>query len=145
MKQSLQLRVPGVLRQIYQSLRYSTGGTKRRFGAAGLSNVMLTNALLQVLLHSNLSVILATFCAQVFNAAFGYISYGKIAFRSSLRSASLMGRYMLLAILLWMINWAGIQLFVHFGMVKSLGALLMIFPLALLSYIIQSNWIFNRQ
>jgi hypothetical protein len=129
---------------IYRSLRHPSGGTKRRFGAAGLSNVLLTNGALQLLLHHHVPVITATLIAQIFNGIYGYISYGKIAFRSSLLKASTLGRYSLLATGLWLSNWAGIQLFVQHGIPKSVGALLMVPLLAISSFVVQSVWVFAK-
>jgi hypothetical protein len=107
-----------------------------------VSNILLTNAALQVLLHSNVPIALATFLAQVLNGVFGYVSYGKLAFGSSLRSFSAAGRYLVMAVALWLINWAGIQLLVQVGLAKSFAALLMVPLLALTSFVVQSNWVF---
>ena len=58
-------------------------GQKRRFGAAGLLNVLITNAVLQMLLVSNLvSVAVATLISQVINASLGYAIYGKLVFKA---------------------------------------------------------------
>lgn len=144
MSRFLQPAAPRSLVQIYRSLRHPTGGTKRRFGAAGVSNVLLTNGALQLLLHHHVPVMTATLIAQIFNGIYGYISYGKIAFRSSLFKASTLGRYSLLATGLWLSNWAGIQLLVQQGIPKSVGALLMVPLLALSSFVVQSVWVFAK-
>jgi hypothetical protein len=135
---------PRSLVHIYRSLRHPTGGTKRRFGVAGLSNILLTNGALQLLLHHHTPVMTATLIAQIFNGVYGYVSYGKIAFRSSLFNASTLARYSLMATGLWLSNWAGIQLFVQQGIPKSVGALLMIPLLALSSFVVQSVWVFAK-
>lgn len=144
MSRFLQPATPRSLVHIYRSLRHPTGGTKRRFGVAGLSNVLLTNGALQLLLHHHVPVITATLLAQIFNGVYGYVSYGKIAFRSSLLKASTLGRYSLLATGLWLSNWAGIQLFVQQGIPKSVGALLMVPLLAISSFVVQSVWVFAK-
>ncbi len=144
MSRILQPAAPRSLVQIYRALRYPTGGTKRRFGAAGLSNILLTNGALQLLLYHHVPVLTATLVAQLFNGIYGYISYGKIAFRSSLLNGSTLVRYSLMATGLWLSNWAGIQLFVQQGIPKSVGALLMVPLLALSSFVVQSMWVFVK-
>ena len=50
-----------------------TSGRKRRFGAAGLLNVAITNLVLQALLASSaVSVIMATLASQALNTVLGY-------------------------------------------------------------------------
>jgi hypothetical protein len=144
MSRFLQTAAPRSLVLAYRALRHPTGGTKRRFGAAGLSNILLTNGALQLLLHHHVPVMTATLVAQLFNGVYGYISYGKIAFRSSLRNGSTLARYSLLATGLWLSNWAGIQLFVQQGIPKPVGALLMVPLLALSSFVVQSVWVFVK-
>jgi hypothetical protein len=144
MSQFLQPSAPRSLVHIYRSLRHPTGGTKRRFGVAGLSNILLTNGALQLMLHHHVPVMTATLVAQIFNGVYGYISYGKIAFRSSLLNGTTLARYSLMATGLWLSNWAGIQLFVQQGIPKSVGALLMIPLLAISSFVVQSAWVFAK-
>ena len=84
-------------------------GRKRRFLLFGALNVALTNLLLQLLLWCGLATGLATLLSQLLNLGLGYLLYGVHVFRV----ASLQGRsalaYAALALLLWGLNWGGIQ------------------------------------
>ena len=59
------------MRQVSDSL--PTTGRKRRFGLAGIGNVIATNLLLQAMLATNLfSTGLSTLASQLFNGLVGY-------------------------------------------------------------------------
>ena len=124
----------------------SKQGQKRRFVLAGLANVGLTNALLQLLLISPVvDVGLATLLSQFFNGFFGFTIYGKIVFNAQgMRSDCYGTRYLALMGLVWLCNWTGIELLKSANFSASASGLLMIAPLAGISYIIQKNWVFKR-
>ena len=124
----------------------SKQGEKRRFVLAGLSNIGLTNALLQLLLLSPvISVGLATLLSQLFNGIFGFAIYGKIFFNAQgMRSDGSGMRYLALMGLMWLCNWTGIELLKSANFSASASGLLMIAPLAGISYIIQKNWVFRH-
>ena len=124
----------------------SKQGQKRRFVLAGLSNVALTNALLQLLLVSPMvGVGLDTLLSQFFNGIFGFAIYGKIVFNAQgMRSDCSGMRYLALMGLMWLCNWTGIELLKAASFSASASSLLMIAPLAAISYIIQKNWVFRH-
>ena len=124
----------------------SKQGQKRRFLLAGVANVGLTNALLQLLLVSPVvSVGLATLLSQLFNGIFGFAIYGKIVFNvRGMRSDCSGLRYLALMGLMWLCNWTGIELLKTANFSANASGLLMIAPLAGISYIIQKNWVFRR-
>ena len=124
----------------------SKQGQKRRFLLAGVANVGLTNALLQLLLLSPaFNIGLATLLSQFFNCIFGFAIYGKIVFNAkSMRSGFSGLRYLMLMVLLWLCNWTGIELLKTANLSSNASSLLMIAPLAGISYIIQKNWIFQH-
>ena len=123
----------------------SKQGQKRRFLLAGVANVGLTNALLQLLLVSPvISVGLATLLSQFFNGIFGFAIYGKIVFNSQGMRSGFSGlRYLALMGLMWICNWTGIELLKAANLSANASGLLMIAPLAGISYIIQRNWVFR--
>jgi len=124
----------------------SKQGQKRRFLFAGLANVGLTNALLQLLLVSPVvGVGLATFLSQFFNAIFGFAVYGKIVFNAKGMRTGFSGlRYLALMALIWLCNWAGIDLLKIANFSANISGLLMIAPLAGMSYVIQKTWVFRQ-
>ena len=130
---------------IYQAVRSRIGtGRKRRFGIAGLINLVVSNGFLQALLAANTPVAISTLATQILNGLFGYLTYGKYAFRASIRDPRSAARYSALAGLLWIENWSGIRALHSLGTPKSLGAIVMILPLAAMSYIVQRKWVFRK-
>jgi putative flippase GtrA len=128
-------------------MRIPSSGHKRRFGAAGIVNILGTNMILQLLLASHgVTIALATLISQVFNGIFGYIMYGKWVFRcNAIAQWRLPLAYAALMSLLWCINTAGIQSIssAGLGISRNLAALAMVAPLAILSYAVQKYLIFR--
>lgn len=120
-------------------------GQKRRFGAAGIINVVLTNLVLQVLLISSLvSVAAATLISQAINSCLGYAIYGKMVFKAQgLRHHRPLLRYAVLMIAMWVLNATGIAGGEALGINKNLAAAALIPCLAVLSYIVQKYWVFR--
>ena len=121
-------------------------GQKRRFGVAGIVNVLLTNLVLQLLLVSSMvGISLATLISQLINSFLGYAIYGKMVFRAQgLKHHRPLLRYLTLMIAMWLLNTAAIGAGETAGIQKNITAAGMIPILAALSYIIQKNWIFKR-
>ncbi len=121
-------------------------GQKRRFGVAGIINVLITNAALQTLLASNLaSVAVATLISQSINTILGYAIYGKLVFGAKgLRGKEPVIRYGVLMITMWLLNAAGIELGTTLSLSKNSAAILMVPCLAVLSYISQKYWVFRK-
>ena len=120
-------------------------GQKRRFGAAGLLNVLITNAVLQILLASNLvAVAMATLISQMINTCLGYAIYGKLVFRAKgLRHHRPLLRYLLLMTAMWLLNAAGIEAGESFGIQRNLAAAALIPCLAVVSFGAQKYWVFK--
>ena len=125
----------------------SKRGQKRRFLVAGITNVATTNTLLQLLLlNPLLNIGMATLLSQLFNGVFGVTIYGKIVFNAKgIRSGFYGLRYFALMGLMWMCNWTGIELLKTASISANASGLVMIAPLAAISYTIQKNWVFSHQ
>ena len=121
-------------------------GQKRRFGVAGIINVILTNAALQALLASNLAnVAVATLISQSINTILGYIIYGKLVFGAKgLRQREPVIRYGLLMIAMWLLNTTGIEFGSVLSLSKNAAAIVMVPCLAVLSYSAQKYWVFRK-
>ena len=113
---------------------------------AGVINIGLTNALLQSLLLSPvISIGAATLLSQFFNGIVGFAIYGKMVFNAKGMRSGFSGlRYLALMGLIWLCNWTGIELLKAANFSASVSGLLMIAPLAGISYVIQKNWVFRR-
>ncbi len=117
-------------------------GRKRRFVGYGALNVLLTNLVLQGLLLV-LNTGLATLLSQLLNVGLGFVLYGKRVFRVERLQKRAAFRYLLLALLLWWANWAGIAALVGSGLQRNLAALLLVPCLAALSYTVQKLLVFR--
>ena len=83
--------------------------------------------------------------SQIFNGIFGFAIYGKIVFNAKGMRTGFTGlRYMALMGLMWLCNWTGIELLKAANFSASASGLLMIAPLAGISYIIQKGWVFRH-
>ncbi len=124
----------------------SSSGQKRRFGAAGILNVLLTNVVLQCLLATSVvTVTIATLISQVVNACLGYTIYGKLVFRAKgLRHHQPLLRYLILMTALWLLNAGGIEAGKALGMNRNLAAAALIPCLAIVSFTIQKYMIFRQ-
>ena len=113
---------------------------------AGITNVAMTNGLLQLLLFNPiLNVGMATLLSQLFNGIFGFTIYGKIVFDAKEMRSGFYGlRYFALMGLIWMCNWTMIELLKTANISANMSGLLMIAPLAGISYLIQKHWVFRH-
>ena len=132
-------------RRTFATNRNHTRGQKRRFGLAGVTNVLLTNLVLQILLASSVvGVTTATLISQLVNTCMGYAIYGKMVFQAKgLRHHRPLLRYLLLMTAMWLINAAGIAGAEILGINKNLAAAGLIPLLAMLSFIGQKHWVFR--
>jgi len=75
----------------------------------------------------------------------GYVLYGKKVFQVKQFHPSSAIAYGLMAVGLWLINWAGIRQLSQWGMARGLAALLLIPVLALISYGVQKTLVFRPE
>ena len=120
-------------------------GQKRRFGAAGVTNVLITNLVLQALLASGMvAITAATLISQLINTCLGYAIYGKMVFKAEgLRHHRPLLSYLLLMTGMWLLNAAGIAGGEALGINKNIAAAGLVPCLAVLSYFVQKYWVFR--
>ncbi|CAK22620.1 Hypothetical protein with transmembrane domains [Synechococcus sp. WH 7803] len=107
--------------------------------------MLITNAVLQILLASNLvAVTMATLISQAINTGLGYAIYGKLVFKAKgLRHHRPLLRYLLLMTVMWLLNAAGIEAGAGVGIQKNLAAAALIPCLAVISFGAQKYWVFK--
>ena len=129
-----------------EKMKTKRKGQKRRFGIAGIINIVITNAALQALLASNIvSITLATLISQSINMLLGYTIYGKLVFRANgLKQREPIVCYTILMIGMWLLNSIGIELGSALSINKNAAAILMVPFLAVVSYSTQKNWVFRK-
>ena len=117
-------------------------GEKRLFLIFGILNFLITN----VVLHFSLLLIptiFATILSQLVNLLMGYYLYGKKVFNFKNLNKFVFKKYLLLAIILWILNFALIQSFFNFGVNKNLTAIFIVPLLVAISYLTQRNFVFK--
>ena len=117
-------------------------GRKRRFLGYGALNVLFTNLVLQGLLVV-VNTGLATLLSQLVNVALGFVLYGKRVFRVERLQKRAALRYVLLALLMWWVNWLAIATLVSAGLQRNLAALILVPFLAVVSYSLQKLVVFR--
>jgi hypothetical protein len=120
-------------------------GQKRLFGAAGMTNIVVSNAILHALLALNAAVSISTLITQVFNACMGYTTYDRNALSKPVNNPQAVAGYTAMAGSLWFENWGGIKALEQQSVPKTAGAPLDIPPLAIFSYLIMLRWVFQQQ
>ncbi len=124
------------------SKNHNTRGQKRRFLFFGFINFLLTNVILQVLLIF-IPVSLSTFISQLVNMILGLYLYGKIVFRSGSISRFIALKYLTLAIILWALNWSGINFLTYYGFSRNISALAILPLLVIFSFLCQKLLVFK--
>lgn len=123
--------------------RFEITKTKKLFLAFGVLNFIITNTVLQVSLLL-IPIILATILSQIINVSIGYFFYGKKVFKLNNLNNYTLKKYVLLACILWILNFGFIQLFFQYGFNKNLTAILMIPFLVIFSYLSQKYYVFKK-
>ena len=119
-------------------------GIKRRFIFAGSLNILLTNLLLQFLLLIDFfSIHFSTLISILFNASVGLILYGNMVFRiKNVAKIYYIIKYSILLIFSWTLMNISILTGLKLGLSSNLSALILIIPLAIISFLVQKFWIF---
>ena len=115
---------------------------KKLFLIYGFINLIFTNLILQIFLFI-FPIIYATFLSQLFNFFFGFYIYGNKVFKVNQLKSKYLIKYFLLTIFIWNINWLSIDNLKILGFSKNIIALLIVPPLALLSYVSQKYIVFK--
>ena len=93
--------------------------------------------LLQLGFHFSLAVLISTVLGVLFN----YKTIGKLVFKSD--GNSFLIKFSLVYVVQYIINVAGIKILNLFGVGYEIGGLLMIFPLAILSFTLNKKLVFK--
>ena len=123
-------------------LRSQTKGEKRLFLTFGILNFLITNLVLQISLLL-IPTLFATVLSQTVNILIGYFLYGKKVFKLKELNKFVFRKYLLLALILWMLNFFLIQSFFYVGVNKNITAIYVIPLLVGISYLSQRNFVFK--
>lgn len=123
-------------------LRSQTKGEKRLFLTFGILNFLITNLVLQISLFL-IPTLFATVLSQTVNILIGYFLYGKKVFKLKELNKFVFRKYLLLALILWMLNFFLIQSLFYVGVNKNITAICVIPLLVSISYLTQRNFVFE--
>ena len=115
---------------------------KKLFIVFGFLNFLITNAVLQISLLFT-PILFSTILSQIINVLIGYFIYGKKVFKLNKLTNMVFRKYLVLAFILWSLNFCIIQSFFYFGVNKNFTALLVIPLLVIISYFFQKRFVFK--
>ncbi len=117
-------------------------GEKRLFLIFGILNFLITNVVLQISLLL-IPTLFSTVLSQTVNLLIGYFLYGKKVFKLKKLNKFVFKKYLILALILWMLNFVLIQSFFYVGVNKNITAIFIIPLLVIISYLTQRNFVFK--
>ena len=122
--------------------KFKNKGEKRLFLLFGIFNFLITNLVLQISLFL-IPTLFATVLSQTVNILIGYFLYGKKVFKLKELNKFVFRKYLLLALILWMLNFLLIQSLFYVGVNKNITAICVIPLLVSISYLTQRNFVFK--
>tara|TARA_B100001027_G_scaffold208672_1_gene174164 strand:+ start:316 stop:711 length:396 start_codon:yes stop_codon:yes gene_type:complete len=127
----------------FKYFKLSSQGRKRLFLLYGITNFLITNLVLHLLLIV-IPIFLATIASQITNLIIGFHLYGKKVFKMKDLTHKEFSKYILLAAFLWTLNYVSIRFMYENGINKNLAAIFAIPFLVLISYFFQRKYIFIK-
>ena len=127
----------------FKYFKLSLQGRKRLFLIYGITNFLITNSVLHLLLLV-IPIFLATIASQITNLIIGFYLYGKKVFKMKNLSYHEFCKYILLASFNWTLNYISIRFMYENGIDKNLAAIFTIPFLILISYFFQRRFIFIK-
>ena len=116
---------------------------KKLFLGYGILNFLITNIILQISLLI-MPTLIATILSQFINLIIGFYLYGRKVFKFNGLNNLVFKKYLLLALILWLLNFGLIELLFNYGMNKNLSASVIIPLLVTISYLCQKNYVFKK-
>ena len=132
--------------KVFENFLRNTKGQKRIFLFFGIINMIITNFFLQFFLRNSfISTSSATLWSQAINMFLGYLLYSKLVFKSqNIFLKKFIIKYFLLMTIIWFTNFYFIELLEFAGFTRNIAALIIVPPLAFISFIAQRYLIFKN-
>lgn len=109
----------------------------------GLLNTLVGYSIFFVCLQIGLHYSIAIATATLLGALFNFKSIGVVVFRSNDNSKLI--RFVIVYSLIYFINVAGMKVLLEIGFQGWFAGLLLLLPLALISYILNSRYVFHHE
>jgi len=132
-----------MLKMDFKNFKILFKGRKRLFLFYGITNFLITNSVLHILLLV-IPIFLATIVSQITNLVIGFYLYGKKVFKMNNLTFKELSKYILLASFIWILNYTSIKLMYNNGINKNLAAIFNIPFLVLISYFFQRKYVFVK-
>ena len=127
----------------FKYFKVSSPGKKILFLYYGITNFLITNLVLHLLLLV-IPIFFATIASQITNLIIGFYLYGKKVFKMKNLTYQEFRKYILLASFNWTLNYVSIRFMYENGINKNLAAIFTIPFLVLISYSFQRKYIFIK-
>ena len=127
----------------FKYLKLSPQGRKKLFLLYAITNFLITNSVLHLLLLV-IPIFLATIASQITNLIIGFYLYGKKVFKMKNLTYQEFSKYILLASFTWTLNYVSIRFMYENGINKNLAAIFTIPFLVAISYSFQRRYIFIK-
>lgn len=112
-----------------------------KFTFVGVLNTIFGYSVYWLLLQVGFHFSLAVFFSTVLGVFFNYKTIGKLVFKA--KGNSFLIKFILVYVVLYFINVAGIKILNMFGVGFGIGGLIMTFPLAILSFTLNKKLVFK--
>jgi len=113
-----------------------------RFGIIGAFNTTFSYGIYAAGIYIELPYYLASLIALVFGILLGFVTHGRLVFRSQLQGR--FTRYLAVWAALYVVNIGLIGLFSSLGVNYYLGGLMAFVPVVVLSFVLQKVFVFQR-
>ena len=123
--------------------KFLSKGRKRLFLFYGITNFLITNSVLHLLLLV-IPIFLATIASQITNLIIGFYLYGKRVFKMNNLTYREFRKYILLVSFNWILNYLSISFMYENGIHKNLAAIYTLPFLVLISYFFQKKYVFFK-
>jgi putative flippase GtrA len=114
------------------------------FVLVGILNTLFGYSVYALLIFAGLHYVLATLLSTIAGIAFNYKSIGVLVFKSHDNSRII--RFFLVYVLIYILNVSGLYVYKTFGFSNMyLGGLMLLVPLAVLSFLLNKYFVFQEK
>jgi putative flippase GtrA len=114
-----------------------------KYIAVGIVNAIFGYSLFALLLYINVHYAFAMLLTTIIGIIFNFNTIGKIVFKSN--DSSLIFKFILVYAITYFLNIASLRMFENHNINLYLGGLLLLFPIAVISFMLHSRVVFRER
>jgi putative flippase GtrA len=114
-----------------------------KYIAVGIVNAIFGYSLFALLIYMNVHYALAMLLATIIGVMFNFKTIGIIVFKSN--DNSLIFKFVLVYAITYLVNVAGLRMFDEHNFNMYLGGLLLLFPIAVISFMLHNRVVFRER